>query len=348
MTREEILKAFVQLGELMRALGSGEAYSGYSIGITEKEYESLNQLIIRKKVHNGWFTEENVRKSVLALGKELTSEKLNDWLEPYDYTDYPKTVSVIMAGNIPLVGFHDFMCVLFSGNKIIAKLSSEDKHLLPALTEVLLKFEPRLAERISFSHGPMKGFDAVIATGSNNSFTYFESYFGKYPHIFRKNRTSVAVLNGTETEEELKALGKDLFDYFGLGCRNVSQLFIPETFDLDNFFKAILPYNEVIYNKKYGNNYDYNKAVFLLNKENLLDNNFVLLHENDALFSPLSVINYKRYQNVEELQEFIISRQEDIQLVVGKNYIPFGEAQCPRLNDYADGVDTMKWLNELQ
>jgi len=144
------------------------------------------------------------------------------------------------------------------------------------------------------------------------------------------------------------ALGKDLFDYFGLGCRNVSQLFIPESFDLDNFFKAILPFNEVIYNKKYGNNYDYNKAVFLLNKENLLDNNFVILHENDALFSPLSVINYKRYQNEEELEDFITSRQEDIQAVVGKNYIPFGEAQCPTLSDYADGIDTMEWLNELQ
>jgi hypothetical protein len=189
--------------------------------------------------------------------------------------------------------------------------------------------------------------DAVIATGSNNSLKYFEQYFGKYPNIFRKNRTSIAVLDGTETTEELYALGIDIFQYFGLGCRNVSHLFVPEAFKLDRFFEGILEHSDVINHNKYGNNYDYNKAVYLMNKVELLDNNFVLLRESEALFSPLAMIHYQRYSNQEEVRSFLEKHKGDIQVVVGHGFTPFGKAQAPGLSDYADGVDTMRWLESL-
>src|SRR5690606_18163769 len=190
-------------------------------------------------------------------------------------------------------------------------------------------------------------FDAVIATGSDNSALYFESYFGKYPHIFRKNRTSVAVLNGTETETQLEALGQDMFAYFGMGCRNVTHLLLPTGYDVNKIFSAILPQSEVIQNNKYGNNYDYNKAVYLMNKIPLLDNNFVLFRESDELFSPLAMVHYQYYSSQVEVEQFIKENREKIQVIVGKNYTDFGTAQCPAWNYYADDVDTIAWLNKL-
>ncbi len=347
MKREDIIEAFARLGDIMVDLGQNQPWGGFVTGVTEKEYNHLNSLISKEHIYNGWFTASFVRQSILALGKQLNRESLSAWLKDYKYTSQPKTVAVIMAGNIPLVGFHDFLCVLMSGHKVIAKLSSDDKNLLPALSEILIQFNPDLKERIAFSLGKIQGFDAVIATGSNNSALYFESYFGKYPHIFRKNRTSVAVLSGKESEEELKKLGSDIFDYYGLGCRNVSHLLVPENFDLDKVFGAIVDQNEVIYNKKYGNNYDYNKAVHLMNKIPLLDNNFVLFRETEDLFSPLAMVHYHYYKDRGEVTSYLEEKGEEIQAVVGMDYIPFGAAQCPMLNDYADGIDTMKWLNEL-
>ena len=254
------------------------------------------------------------------------------------------SVAIIMAGNIPLVGFHDFLCVLLSGNKAVCKLSSDDKTLLPALGEHLISFVPEIKEDIMFTTGRIGPVDAVIATGSDNSLTYFESYFGKYPHIFRKNRTSVAVFSGNETEDEIKELGKDIFRYFGLGCRNVSHIILPTGFELPRFFEAIIDYGEIIHNNKYGNNYDYNKAVYLMNQHKLLDNNFVLLRESEELFSPLSMIHYHFYDDVSEVETYLKEHQEKIQVVVGDNFLPFGQAQCPKLDDYADGVDVMRFL----
>lgn len=347
MTRSEIIGAFEQLGRIMTRLGENSGYEGYAMGLTEAEFNKLNEIIIREKHYNGWFTEESVRSSLLALGDQLSQERLEGWVKSYTFSMKPKTIALIMAGNIPLVGFHDFLCVLLSGNKALVKLSSDDKNLFPALAEYLLLFLPALRERIQFAIGPLKEFDAVIATGSNNTLNYFEDYFGKYPHLFRKNRTSVAVLDGNETEEELVALGHDIFAYYGLGCRNVSQLLIPKDFDLSRFFKGILPYNEVVNNKKYGNNYDYHKVIFLMNRESLLDNNFVLLKESDELFSPLSMIYYHRYVDQKEIKTFLTERKEDIQAVVGHGFIPFGGAQSPALDDFADGVDTMRWIEGL-
>lgn len=347
MNKEKTIEAFVKLGEIMHDLGNDLSWRGYESGVTEQEYDQLREVINKEQIYNGWFTAENVRKSLISLAIQLTQEKLVDWTKKYKYTDQPKKIAVIMAGNIPLVGFHDFLCVLMSGNKILAKLSSDDNRLLTALVGVLIHIQPEFADRIKLTQGKLEDFDAVIATGSNNSFMYFESYFGKHPHLFRKNRTSVAVINGDESAEELELLGSDLFDYFGLGCRNVSHIILPAGFDLDRIFGAIVTYSEVVNNKKYGNNYDYNKAVHLMNKIPLLDNNFVLFRESEELFSPLAMIHYHYYSTKQEVKEYLQSREEEIQAVIGRDYIPFGSAQCPMLDDYADGVDTMKWLNEL-
>lgn len=347
MEQETIIKGFAQLGKLMRALGSDTPWKDFSLGVTEHEYEALQGVINRQSAYNGWFVKENVHRSLRALGSELTENKLREWSANYTFSTSPKRVGVIMAGNIPLVGFHDFLSVLISGHTVVAKLSSDDATLLPKLGEHLIQFTPELAQRISFSNGRIGEIDAVIATGSNNSIKYFEEYFGKYPHIFRKNRTSIAVLTGGETKEELEALGEDIFSYFGLGCRNVSHMLIPHDFDLNRFFEGVLAHHNVINNNKYGNNYDYNKAVYLMNKMALLDNNFVLLREAEELFSPLAMVHFQRYKEYREAKAYIETHTESLQVIVGKDFLPFGKAQAPALNDYADGVDTMAWLENL-
>ncbi len=347
MKQLDIINAFEQLGKVMHSLGEGKEWSDYSLGITEEEYNKLQMIINRQMSYNGWFTKENVRQSLLALGSWLKKDSLVNWSDSYGFTTDSKRVAIIMAGNIPLVGFHDFLSVLISGHKALCKLSSDDKTLLPALAGVLTEFSPEIASRIEFSTGKLNDIEAVIATGSNNSIKYFEQYFGQHPHIFRKNRTSIAVLNGNESKEELEALGKDIFSYFGLGCRNVSHLIVPESYDFKSFFESIVGYGDVIHNNKYGNNYDYNKAVYLMNKHALLDNNFVLLHESEELFSPLAMVYYQRVSNNSSVADIIKRFEEDTQVVVGEGFESFGKAQSPSLTDYADGVDTMKWLAEL-
>lgn len=347
MEREELIKGFVQLGKLMVALGEGKHWNDFSIGVTEQEYNELITVINKQAGFNGWFKKENVLKSIYSLGTQLTEEKLNSWLSEYSFSEEPKKIGLIMAGNIPLVGFHDFLCVLLSGNIAVCKLSSDDKTLLPALAFHLIQFVPSVKERIVFTHGKIGDVDAVIATGSDNSLQYFEQYFGKYPHIFRRNRTSVAIISGNETKEDFNALGHDIFDYFGLGCRNVSHLLIPRGFDLNRFFEGIIGHSEVVNHHKYANNYDYNKAVYLLNKQQLLDNHFVLLRESKALFSPLSMVHYQYYDNENDIKTFLETHKDQIQAIVGQNYIPFGMSQCPMLNDYADGIDTLRFLETV-
>ncbi len=337
-----------QLGKLMRALGNDEEWIDFSLGVTRVEFDELNTLIDRQVSFNGWFTKENVRKALRNLGEELTEENLRTWASNYAYSSRPKRIGIIMAGNIPLVGFHDFLCVICAGHVAVCKLSSLDKTLLPALVKQLIKFSPKLAERIEFSEGKIGELDGVIATGSDNSLKYFEQYFGKYPHIFRKNRTSVAILDGTESHDELVALGEDIFAYFGLGCRNVSHLLIPIDFEINRFFEAIVGYGEVVNNNKYGNNYDYNRTVYLMNQLPLLDNNFVLLRESAELFSPLAMLHYQRYSDKSALEAYIQQHEEKIQVVVGKSHQYFATSQLPRLNDYADGIDVMKWLQEIE
>lgn len=331
----------------MHSLGSEDTWPGLQSGLTEDEYVFLQRTVNKQPQLNQWFTKVNVQQALVALGTNLKPELLEKWVSEYAWSESPQRVGIIMAGNIPLVGFHDWLCVLVSGHVAVCKMSSEDNSLLPALVQTLIKFQPELSERIELANGPIGKVDAVIATGSGNSLQYFESYFGHYPHIFRKNRTSVAVLDGMESKEELAALGHDIFDYFGLGCRNVSHMLVPENYDFQLFFESIFEHGDVINHFKYGNNYDYNKTVYLMNQHALLDNNFLLVYESRELFSPLAMIYYHRYQHISEVEEYLNEHSGDIQAVIGHGYIPFGAAQCPALDDYADGVDTMEWLTNL-
>ena len=256
-----------------------------------------------------------------------------------------------MAGNIPLVGFHDFLCGFISGHKLLIKLSSKDEILLNHLIKILQEWEPLLKEEIKTTE-LLKGCDAYIATGSNNSARYFEEYFGQYPNIIRKNRNSVAILTGDESEEQLKALGEDIFRYYGLGCRNVSKLLVPEGYNFDAFFKAIYSWSDVMNDAKYANNYDYNKAVYLMSLFDLLENGFLMLKEDESYGSPIATLFYEKYESKESLDLKLSQDADKIQCIVGddKNLqgftslIPFGKTQKPNLQDYADGVDTIAFL----
>jgi hypothetical protein len=345
--KEEIIQHLAQWGKLIKALGENQDWTGFEIGVNESEYANLQAIIQKQFVLNGWFTEASVRNMLFEIGSGLTVDQLNHWTENYSFSESPKRIGIIMAGNIPMVGFHDFLCVVISGNKAIIKLSSDDKTVLPALLDVLVQFDQRFSESFSVSLGKLGEVDAMIATGSNNSMNYFEQYFGHLPHIFRKNRTSIAILDGSETPQEIALLGKDIFTYFGLGCRNVSQIFIPADFELNRFFEGIYSYFDIVNHHKYANNYDYNKAIHLMNQEVILDNGFVLLKESMDLFSPLAMLFYQRYSSQEEIEAFLKNQTENIQAIVSKNHIPFGNSQSPRWSDYADHVDTMQWLDQL-
>ena len=348
MNTKERIELLSKLRIILNNISQNKDWTGYELGINKDEYDKLVHAVLVAKVQNPWFVKESVMESFKGVSTWLTINLLTDWVSTYEFNNTkPKRVAIIMAGNIPMVGFHDMISVFLSGHNVVCKLSSDDKVLLPAIIEVLACFNPKVKEIIQYTENRLPKFDAVIATGSDNSAMYFETYFGKYPHIIRKNRTSIAIINGNETKDELSVLGKDIFTYFGLGCRNVSKILIPKDFVLDRFFEAIVDYSEVVNHNKYANNYDYNKAVYLMNLEQMLDNNFILLKEDKSLHSPLGVLFYERYESKQDLENYLDTNKDNLQAVVGQSYIPFGVAQCPSLNDYADGVDTMKFLETL-
>lgn len=334
MNLEERIKAFSQLGHF------------FSDEITDDFAEKLKEAEIK----NPWFTEENTKAAIGAWAKLLTSENLNAWLSPYHLTDSlkPKNVLIIMAGNIPLVGFHDFLSVLISGNRAVIKLSSEDKTLLPFIIDKLIDIAPEFEDKIAFTTDVKdKQFDSVIATGSDMSAKYFDYYFKNAKKIIRKNRKSVAILDGTESKKELEELAIDVFAYFGLGCRNVSKLFLPKDYDLDQLFEAFYPYQDVMEHNKYANNYDYNKAIYLMGSHEIIENGFLLLKEDTSLQSPLAMLHYEYYSNLDKVKNFIEENKQQLQCVVSKNDTVFGQTQNPNLWDYADGEDTIAFLMEV-
>lgn len=334
MTLQQRIDAFVKLGKRISSIDSEEFYD------------------LARRVENGnsWFTPESTKNALDSLGLLLEEEALNKWVAEYPIPEKPtsKEIGVMMAGNVPAVGFHDMMCVLISGHKMHGKLSTTDEVLMRWLGKELISIEPLFESYLSF-HDMLKGKDAYIATGSDNSARYFDYYFGKYPHIIRKNRTSVAVFSGQETAEDYIELGKDIFLYFGLGCRNISKLYISDVDQLQGFLDAIESFNPIIHHHKYRNNYDYNKSIYLVNQRPHLDNGFLLLTTDDHLVSPISVLYYELYENRDELAKKIETHQDKIQCVVSRGgefegSIPFGKAQCPGVQDYADDVDTMAFL----
>ncbi len=345
---KERLQAFVELGDFFRAFCeiSKDAQSHSPKSEWQKEF---NDAIVLASHKNGWFTEENVLFSIKSWGSLLTKGNLEYWLSTYklDENKY-KTVALIMAGNIPLVGFHDFLAVVLTGNKALIKLSSNDLVLLPFILKYLTESTPSLKGEIVITENKLENFDAVIATGSDNTSRYFEHYFGHKPTIIRKNRNSVAILTGKESKEQLKALGEDIFRYYGLGCRSVSKLFVPKAYDFNTFFEAIYDFNPIINQAKYANNYDYNKAVYLMSEFKILENGFLMLKEDNSHASPIATVFYEHYESLKSLKQQLHQDKEKIQCVVAhgilNDEVKFGQTQKPRLTDYADGVDTVEFL----
>ena len=352
MLQSEIKLSFVELGNFLRQFSLEKNTKEASVLQNDLFYDDFISLVELSQSRNGWFTPEQVYFSIQSWAKALTETNLNQWLSTYDFTKIePKKIGLVLAGNIPLVGFHDFLSVLISGHDVLVKTSSNDQHLLKFLAKYLISIQPELNSKITFVEGKLEGFDAVIATGSNNTARYFEYYFKDTPSIIRKNRNSVAVLDGTESHEDLVGLGEDIFRYFGLGCRNVSKLFVPKDYNFDNFFKAMYEYREVIQYEKYTNNYDYNKAVFLMSNFQLLDNEFLTIKEDSSYSSPISSVFYEFYENLDKIKSRLNQDTEQIQCVVSNNLIEnsvsFGQTQQPKLWDYADNVDTLAFLSNI-
>lgn len=344
--------AFLELGHFLRQFSANGNSKNEKALHNAVFFDEFVHLIENQQSFNGWFTPEQVYFAVQSWAEALTEENIDRWLSHYEFTiDTPKTVGLILAGNIPLVGFHDFLSVLISGHHAKVKVSSNDDKLLPFLAKYLITVDPELESAITFTDGKLEQFDAVIATGSNNTARYFEYYFKDKPSIIRKNRNSVAVLTGDETPEQLEALGEDIFRYFGLGCRNVSKLFVPTGYNFDSFFKAMYTYKDIIQYEKYAHNYDYNKAVYLMSLFKILDNGFMTLKQDASYASPISSVFYDFYDHKATLEAQLKNDSELLQCIVSNGFIadsvPFGKTQKPELWDYADGVDTLAFLSRL-
>lgn len=307
-------------------------------------------------LHNPWFIPAFVRFAYSAWAEALQEEKISHWLRNYNLPEVPikqsRNVGLIMAGNIPMVGLHDLLCIYLSGHNATIRLSSQDKILIPAVIEVLSIIDPDVIRRFHIVDGPLKNFDAIIATGSNNASRYFEYYFGKYPGIIRKNRNGIAVITGNETDEELKALADDIFMYFGLGCRNVSKLYLPEGYMVEKIFPFFSGYSYFSDLHKYRNNYDYQMSILLINRVHHFDNGFLLVKKDPSLISPVSVLHTETYQSIVTLKAEIDLIKDQVQCIITGNNdfndaVPFGKSQSPELWNYADGVDTLEFLLKL-
>lgn len=335
MTKEERIAGFTQL-----ALGISRLDSG------EKE-----ELFIKVANNNPWFTSENIDQALDGMAYFLTPKTLSEWLGNYNLPRESKKIGIVMAGNIPLVGFHDFLSVVIAGHKAVIKLSSQDKVLFPAVLEMLLKINPNFSEQISIVD-KLTDVDGVIATGSDNSSRYFKKYFQGMPNIIRKNRTSVAVLSANESRDELELLGDDIFSYFGLGCRNVAKIFVPQGYDMKVLLEALEKNSEVINHSKYFNNYEYNKAIYLVNSTPHLDTGYALFTQSREIVSPLAVIYYEEYNDLIMLKETLELSADKIQCIASnidliEGAVPLGKSQLPEIDDYADNVDTMAFLCSL-
>ena len=356
MNYQQRIEQLTQVGAFFGAFLKPETRQDFTL-LKDDMYQFFEKEVDEASYKNPWFIRENIDHALQAWANALTRSNIEDWLNSYPdlknhFEKDTKRVGIVMAGNIPLVGFHDFICCFLSGHHAVIKLSKDDHILFRAIAKIMEHINPSYTELFSIVD-KLENFDAVIATGSNNTARYFDYYFGKYPHIIRKNRNSIAVLSGNESENELSKLGEDIFRYFGLGCRNVSKLYVPVGYDFKHFFEAIQKYEKVQFQSKYVNNYDFNKSIYLVNKEDHFDNGFLLLKEDLAIGSPISVVYFEYYNDIESVRANLSNRYEEIQCIVGGkslgvDFVHFGEAQNPILWDYADGIDTLKFLMNLK
>jgi len=329
-------KSFVELGNQLKNLDPDEYL----------------KIATEANLKNPWFTPESIQYSFDGLISYLDNGKFSKWLDNYTFINGPsKHIGVVMAGNIPMAGIHDFICVLISSHKFVGKLSSSDDVLIPFVARKLLEIEPEFEDQITFVD-QLKNIDAAITTGSDNSARYFEHYFGKYPNIIRKNRTSIAVITGDESPTDLQNLSHDIYSYFGLGCRNVSKVFVPENYPISGVIDNFNSYEHLVNHTKYHNNYFYNKSIMLVNQTQHLDNGFSLFREDEGLVSPISVVFYEYYKDIENLKNIIDNIEDKIQCIVTgsdsfENSVMFGEAQKPEIWDFADNVDTLDFLLSL-
>lgn len=348
---QQRIDAFVKLGEFLSQFSQSGIEKKGNIAFNDLFFDGFKHQIKLAEEHNSWFTKDNILFSIESWSNALTTENLFKWISDTSLQNSNKKVAIIMAGNIPLVGFHDFLSVLISGHSVLVKQSSNDKNLMPFLAKYLEYVEPIFKGNIEFTDGKLIDFDAVIATGSNNTARYFEHYFKGKPNIIRKNRNSVAVLTGKESDTELANLSDDVFQYFGLGCRSVSKLFVPKGYNFDAFFNGMYHKREIVNNAKYANNYDYNKAVYLMSLFDLLENGFLMIKEDESYSSPIATIFYEYYSDENELKEKLNQDAHKIQCVVSNGIldseIKFGQTQNPQLWDYADGINTLDFLAKI-
>lgn len=356
MNIEKRIIAFSRLGNLLNDFIL--SFNDEVVLNKNNKFIFLKSSVLKAHSENGWFSTENILTALQAISCYLNYDNLKKWIIKEGFLVKKKTgqkkIFVIMAGNIPAVGFHDFLCVLISGNIFIGKLSSYDKYLLPALSYLLIEIEPEFKQQILFSQNIVKDFDALIATGSNNTSRYFEYYFGNYPNIIRKNKNGVAILTGNETIDNLKGLCRDIFLYYGLGCRNVSKLYVPISYSFDKFLISSNDYRKILSNNKYYNNYKYYKSIFQINNENHIDSGFFIIKQSKAIASPVSVIHYETYSDINQLENLINDDLENMQCIVTNltliNYpiiIDFGKSQFPNLWTFSDGINTLKFFNGL-
>ncbi len=338
------IELFVSLGKFFKDFIDKSADKN----LTKK----LSDAIQQAKNHNNYFTEENIINCLKNWSYSLQKEKIESFLSSYIIEEEnPRSIAIIMAGNIPLVGFHDFLCVILSGNKAIIKLSSKDSHLMHFVLNYFCSICIDFKDYYKICQEKLSDYDAVIATGNNLSASKFKEYFNKHPNIIRKSRHSVAVLKGNENNDQLQKLSNDIFNYYGLGCRNVSKVYLPENYDLDLLFRSFMKWKKVINNNSYANNYDYHRAIYLLNKEVFFDNGFILLKESKKIGSPVGTLFYEYYDKYEDVKKNLSEISEKIQCIVSneniKNFTEFGKTQSPELTDYADGIDTIDFLLKL-
>ena len=348
---QQRIDAFIKLGNFLSQFSQSGIEEKENIEFNDLFFDGFKHQIKIAQENNSWFTKDNILFSLENWSKALTSNNISTWIKNQNFNTTKSNVAIIMAGNIPLVGFHDFLAVLISGHSVLVKQSSNDKNLLPFIAKYLEYVEHSFKGRITFTEDKLEGFDAVIATGSNNTARYFEHYFKDKPNIIRKNRNSIAIISGNETDDEMSQLSNDIFQYFGLGCRSVSKLFVPKGYNFDAFFNGMYSKRELINNAKYANNYDYNKAVYLMSEFDLLENGFLMIKEDESYASPIATIFYEYYSDSKQLKEKITKDADKIQCVVSKGFneteVAFGQTQHPQLWDYADGVNTLDFLAKL-
>jgi len=353
MKLQQRINAFVELGKFLSQFTSIEMIKKDNIAHNDLFFYGFKHQLKLAQEHNGWFTNENICFAIKSWSKLLINSVINKWIEKYSFNENVdiKKIAIVMAGNIPLVGFHDFLSVLISGHSVLVKQSSSDKQLLPYLAKYLEYIAPEFKGRITFTEDKLQNFDAVIATGSDNTARYFEYYFKDKPSIIRKNRNAAAILTGNESNAQLEGLSEDIFRYYGLGCRNVSKLFVPDNYNFDAFFEAMYTWSPIINQAKYANNYDYNKAVYLMSEFDLLENGFLMIKEDTSYASPIATVFYEYYKDINSLKIKLKNDSKNIQCIVAEGIldteIKFGESQTPQLWDYADGVDVISFLLKL-